>query len=66
MIGKIFYTFAEKFQRKRIQRYCWECGKAITGQGLTLWCGRRCKAKTTARGSAAGVGALYHKAGGGQ
>lgn len=62
MIGRIFYTFAEKFQ-KRIPRYCWECGKQIGDRGLTLWCGRRCKARTTAKGSA-GVGALYHKPGG--
>lgn len=62
MIGKIFYTFAEKFQRRQIQRYCWECGKVIgSGRGLTLWCGPRCKKATTARGSDAGVGALYHK-----
>jgi len=65
MIGQIFHTFVEKF-RKEIPRYCWECGKEIgSGRGLTLWCGRRCKARTTARGSV-GVGKIYHRPGGSQ
>lgn len=64
MIGefvRIFFTFGEKFRRTQIQRYCWECEKKIPeGKGLTLWCGARCKRKTTARESH-GIGKIYHR-----
>lgn len=50
MIGRavrFIFTFAEKFKREQLDRYCFECEKQFEpAKGLTLWCSRRCAKKS--------------------
>lgn len=62
---RFIFTFAEKFRRDQIDRYCWECEKQFEPKkGLTMWCSRRCAKKTGKRAIASnpsGPGRVFHR-----
>lgn len=65
MIGRIFRTFAESFERPQVDRYCITCGRQFSWKSATdMFCSRRCLKKYVNRPAQEGpehaIGPIYH------